>query len=128
MGEVKVLIQNFFFHCVLGKVKIYASVSSRTGGRSMFYKHLLLFVPLYDINTIMLLIAEVIGTSNSSSLWYRCTVKYINATDNFYMNLFLVTKCATILTIFFPLHQLAYNIKYKYVYETSEILSLIKSW
>ena len=41
LGEVKVLIQNFLFHRVLGKVKIYASVSSRTGGRSMFYKHLL---------------------------------------------------------------------------------------
>ena len=43
LGEVKVLIQNFLFHCVLVKVKIYACVSSRTGGRSMFYKHLLFF-------------------------------------------------------------------------------------
>ena len=41
LGELKVLIQNFLFHRLLGKVKIYASVSSRTGGRSMFYKHLL---------------------------------------------------------------------------------------
>ena len=37
------LIQNFLFHLVLhvGEVKISASVSPRTGGRSMFYKHLL---------------------------------------------------------------------------------------
>ena len=43
VGEVKVLIQNFLFHRVLHvrEVKIYASVSLRTGGRSMFYKHLL---------------------------------------------------------------------------------------
>ena len=41
LGEVKVLIQNFLFHHMIGKLKIYASVSSRTGGRSMFYKHLL---------------------------------------------------------------------------------------
>ena len=44
MGEVKVLIQNFLFHRVLGKVKISSSVSSRTGGRSMFYKHLLFYI------------------------------------------------------------------------------------
>ena len=44
LGGLKVLIQNFLFHRVLGKVKIYASVSSRTGGRSMFYKHLLFFL------------------------------------------------------------------------------------
>ena len=36
------MIQNFLFHHVLGEVKIWASVSSRTSGRSMFYKHLLL--------------------------------------------------------------------------------------
>ena len=42
LGEVKVLIQNFLFHRVLGEVKISASVSPRMGGRSMFYKHLLL--------------------------------------------------------------------------------------
>ena len=41
LGEVKVLIQNFLFYRVLGEVKILASVSSRTGGRSMFYKHIL---------------------------------------------------------------------------------------
>ena len=41
LGEVKVLIQNFLFDRVLGKVKIQASVSSRMGRRSMFYKHLL---------------------------------------------------------------------------------------
>ena len=46
VGEVKVLIQNFLFHRVLhvGEVKIKASVSLRTGGRSMFYKHLLLLL------------------------------------------------------------------------------------
>ena len=44
LGEVKVLIQNFLFHHVLGEMKILASVSSRTGGRSMFYKHLLFFI------------------------------------------------------------------------------------
>ena len=41
LGELKILIQNFLFHHVLGKVKIYTSISSRTGGRLMFYKHLL---------------------------------------------------------------------------------------
>ena len=46
VGEVKVLIQNFLFHRVLhvGEVKFYSSVSLRTGGRSMFYKHLLFFL------------------------------------------------------------------------------------
>ena len=44
LGGVKVLIQNFLFHHVLGEVKIKASVSSRTGGRSMLYKHLLLLL------------------------------------------------------------------------------------
>ena len=52
MGEVKGLIQNFLFHHVLGVVKIYASVSTRMGGRSMFYKHLLWsFPPLVIANT-----------------------------------------------------------------------------
>ena len=41
LGEVEVFIQNFLFYRVLGEVKIWASVSPRTGGRSMFYKHLL---------------------------------------------------------------------------------------
>ena len=48
LGEVKVLIQNFLFHLVQGEVKIWASVSSRTGGRSMLYKHLLL---LFKVDT-----------------------------------------------------------------------------
>ena len=53
LGEVKVLIQNFLFHRVLGKVKIWASVSSRTGGRSMFYKHLLFDMLLDDVGTLL---------------------------------------------------------------------------
>ena len=44
LSEAKVLVQNILFHRVLGKVKIYASVSYRTGGRSMFYKHLLFLI------------------------------------------------------------------------------------
>ena len=47
LGEVNVLIQNFLFHRVLGEVKIQASVSSRMGGRSMFYKHLLYYIKNY---------------------------------------------------------------------------------
>ena len=55
-AEVKVLIQNILFHRVLGEVKIQASVSSRSGWRSMFYKHLVLYMDsVEEINRLQYL-------------------------------------------------------------------------
>ena len=69
LGEVKALIQNFLFHRVLGKVKIWAIVSPRPGGRSMFYKHLLLFINLSQVKVAVNKLKLGKCCSNSEAFW-----------------------------------------------------------